>query len=731
MEHPLLVSYLRWIVLLPLLGAALNGILGATMQKRFGKGVISLIACSVVGLAFGLSLHAFRHLLGLAPEQRFLLDSLLSWIHLGDLNVDIAFWVDPLSAVMILVVTGIGGLIHLYSIGYMHEDEGYWRFFAFLNLFTAAMLTLVLADNLLLMFVGWEGVGLCSYALIGFWYKEHANTTAGNKAFIVNRIGDAGFTLGIFTLFWGLSASGHSTVIFRELAAQVHHLSDQLVWGVPAATLAALFLFIGATGKSAQIPLHVWLPDAMAGPTPVSALIHAATMVTAGVYMLARLHFLFSLSPLALNVVATVGALTAIFAATIGLVQNDIKRVLAYSTVSQLGYMVLGAGVGAYAAAIFHLMTHAFFKACLFLGSGSVIHAMGGEQDMRKMGGLKDKMPYTFWTFLISTLAIAGIPPLAGFFSKDEILWKTFSGGHQLLWWLGFAGAGLTAFYMFRQVFMVFFGESRADHHTQHHLHESPPVMTYPLIILAVGAAFAGFLGVPPALGFLGVPTALFEQWLEPVFAGGHGHTAHVAAHAVEPSEYLLMLASVGIAAAGIFLAYLIYRRKSLLPETFSSAAGGVPYELAYNKYYIDEIYQATFVRLTLALCWLGSSFDRYVIDFIVDGAAKATAFVAWLNGWFDNLVIDGAVNAIADATFAVGNRLRQVQTGNINVYLYVIVGAVAAAQFLPRLSPTMLITLMLSVVAALAVVGVAMLLSGRRLTWRPPAISSGVSQPP
>ncbi len=650
MEHPLLVSYLRWIVLLPLLGAALNGILGATLQKRFGKGAISLIACSMVGLAFGFSLRAFLHLLSLAPAQRFLLDVLLPWIH-------------------------------LYSIGYMHEDEGYWRFFAFLNLFTAAMLTLVLADNLLLMFVGWEGVGLCSYALIGFWYKEHANTTAGNKAFIVNRVGDAGFTLGIFTLFWGLSASGHGTVIFRELSVQVHHLSDQLVWGVPAATLAALFLFVGATGKSAQIPLHVWLPDAMAGPTPVSALIHAATMVTAGVYLLARMHFLFSLSPLALNVVATVGALTAIFAATIGLVQNDIKRVLAYSTVSQLGYMVLGAGVGAYGGAVFHLMTHAFFKACLFLGAGSVIHAMGGEQDMRKMGGLKDKMPYTFRTFLISTLAIAGIFPFSGFFSKDEILWQAFSGGHQFLWLLGFVGAGMTAFYMFRQVFMVFFGESRADHHTQHHLHESPPVMTYPLIILALGAAFAGFLGVPPAIPILSelLGGNRFEQWLEPVFAGGHG----------------------------------------------------VPYKLAYNKYYIDELYQATFVRLTMALCWLGSSFDRYVIDFIVDGAAKATAFVAWLNGWFDNLVIDGAVNAIADATFAVGNRLRQVQTGNINVYLYVIVGAVAAAQFLPRLSPTMLITLMLSVVAALAVVGVAMLLSGRRLTWRPPAISSGVSQLP
>jgi NADH-quinone oxidoreductase subunit L len=426
-----------------------------------------------------------------------------------------------------------------------------------------------------------------------------------------------------------------------------------------------------------------------------------------------------------MNVVATVGALTAIFAATIGLAQNDIKRVLAYSTVSQLGYMVLGVGVGAYAAAVFHLMTHAFFKACLFLGSGSVIHAMGGEQDMRKMGGLREKLPYTFITFFISTLAIAGIPPLSGFFSKDEILWKTFSGGHPLLWLLGFAGAGMTAFYMFRQVFMTFFGECRADHHTQHHLHESPPVMTYPLIILAIGAVLAGFLGVPAALG----GSNRFEQWFEPVFVGGHGHAAHSAVHTVESVEYLLMVASVGIAIAGIALAYQIYYRKTLSPEVFSSAGGGAPYDLVYNKYYIDEIYQATVVRGTLALCWLGASFDRYVIDYIVDGAARVTAFLAWLNGWFDNLVIDGIVNAIADATFAIGNRLRQIQTGSINVYLYVIVGAVAAAQFLPRLSSEMLVTLLVVVLVALGVVGVIALLSARWPLWRPPVLRGGAPE--
>ena len=727
MEHPIEVSFLRWIVLLPLLGAAVNGLLGATLQKRFGKNAISLIACSVVWVPFVFALIAFFKLLGLEPEHRFLLDTLVSpWVHIGALKVDIAFWADPLSAVMILVVTGIGGLIHIYSVGYMHEEESYWRFFTFLNLFTAAMLALVLADNLLLLFVGWEGVGLCSYALIGFWYKEHANSTAGNKAFIVNRIGDAGFTLGVFTIFWGLSAAGHDTTpIFRELAPVAHHLKDVTVWGVPAATLAALFLFVGAAGKSAQIPLYVWLPDAMAGPTPVSALIHAATMVTAGVYMMARMHFVFSLSPEAMNVVATVGALTAIFAATIGLAQNDIKRVLAYSTVSQLGIMVLGVGVGAYAAAVFHLMTHAFFKACLFLGSGSVIHAMGGEQDMRKMGGLKEKMPYTFWTFLVSTLAIAGIPPLSGFFSKDEILWKTFSTGHAGLWLVGFICAGMTAFYMFRQVFMTFFGECRADHHTQHHLHESPPVMTYPLIILAVGAVVVGVLGVPPAL----LGSNRFEYWLEPVFAGGHGHGAHEAAHAVEALEYILMLASVGIAAAGIGLAYLIYYRRSLAPEVFSSFGGGTPYNVVYNKYYVDEAYQATFIRGTLWLCWLSSSFDRNVVDFLVNGVARVTAFLAWLSGWFDNLVIDGIVNAIADATFAMGNRLRRIQTGSINAYLYVVVGAVAAAQFLPRLSSEMLMAVLYVVLAALVVVGVLALLSARRPLWRPPALRSSAPE--
>ena len=725
MDHPLLVSYLRWIVLFPLFGAVINGVFGAKIQERFGKNGISVVACTAVGLAFIFALRAFFQLTSLAPEERYLLDTLLRWIHIGALQVDIAFAVDPLSGLMILIVTGIGGLIHLYSIGYMHDDEAYWRFFAYLNLFTAAMLTLVLADNLVLMFVGWEGVGLCSYGLIGFWYKEHANTTAGNKAFIVNRIGDAGFTLGIFIIFWSLFEAGHgTTAVFRDLGQLVHHLEGQMVWGVPAATLAALCLFVGATGKSAQIPLYVWLPDAMAGPTPVSALIHAATMVTAGVYMMARMHFLFSMSPVALGVVATVGALTALVAATIGLAQFDIKKVLAYSTVSQLGYMVLGVGVGAYGAAVFHLMTHAFFKACLFLGSGSVIHAMGDEQDMRKMGGLREKMPLTFWTFLISTIAIAGIPPLAGFFSKDEILWLTFSGGHPFLWLIGFAAAGMTAFYMFRQVFMVFFGENRADEHTKEHLHESPPVMTYPLIVLAVGALFAGFLGVPPALG----GSNILEHWFEPVFASGHGG-GHAAHHHVEVIEYVLMVASVGIAAVGIFLAYLIYYRQSVSADTFTAVGGGVLYQAVFNKYYIDELYHATAVRGTLVVSWLCSAFDRNVIDFMVNGVAKVTGMVGWAVGRFDHYIIDGMVNGLADVTFSIGNRLRQVQTGNLSIYLYVIVGAIAVSQFLPRVGADILVPVVIAFLSLVIVVGIALWLSTRRIQWRLMFTKEGVSE--
>jgi NADH-quinone oxidoreductase subunit L len=447
---------------------------------------------------------------------------------------------------------------------------------------------------------------------------------------------------------------------------------------VSVATLVTLFLFVGAAGKSAQIPLYVWLPDAMAGPTPVSALIHAATMVTAGVYMIGRLSFLFEMAPTTGNVVATVGAATALFAASIGLAQNDIKKVLAYSTVSQLGYMFIGMGVGAYAAGIFHLMTHAFFKACLFLGSGSVIHAMHHEQDMRNMGGLRRYMPRTFATFLIATIAIAGIPPLAGFFSKDEILWKAYQHD-PTLWLIGFLAAGMTAFYMFRLVFMTFFGDCRADHHTVEHLHESSGWMTWPLILLAGGSVLAGLLGIPAALG----GSNHFEHWLAPVFThGAHAAAHHAAEHHAVALEYGLMAASVGMAVAGIALAYLMYGRRSGLPTAFAAVGGGLPYKLIYNKYFIDEVYYGTFLRGTLGLSRTLAWFDRTVIDGAVNGSAALTRLTSWINGRIDLHIVDGLVNLTADIVHGIGGAVRRIQTGSINAYLYVVVVAVTAVLF-------------------------------------------------
>jgi len=656
--------YVALIPLLPLAGATVLGLAGVPLQRRLGKAAVSWLACGTVAASFVLAAAAFLQLTTLDPEHRLLLVRLFPWIHVGTLGVDVAFAVDPLSAVMILVVTGIGGLIHLYSVGYMHEDPAYWRFFAYLNLFTFAMLTLVLGDNLLVMFVGWEGVGLCSWGLIGFWHKELANTRAGNKAFIVNRIGDFGFVLGVFLLFWSLDARGHGTLVFRELATHAHLLAGETQWGVPVATLVTLLFFVGATGKSAQIPLYVWLPDAMAGPTPVSALIHAATMVTAGVYMIARLNFLFAMAPATLAVVAVIGAATAVLAATIALAQNDIKRVLAYSTVSQLGYMFLAMGVGAYAAGIFHLMTHAFFKACLFLGSGSVIHAMSGEQDMRKMGGLREKLPATSTTFIVATLAIAGIPPLAGFFSKDEILWQVYSSpyGSPTLWAVGVTVAGLSAFYMFRQVFMVFFGPCHADHETAHHLHESPATMTVPLWILMGGSVLAGLLWIPHVF----LP---FEAWLEPV-VGVHVAVAHHAELAVELS---LTLFSVLVALAGIGLAYTIYYRRRPDPAVFGRVLGGVPHRILLNKYYVDELYELLFVRGVLLVCRMAAWFDLRVIDGLVNLSATIVRAWAWVSGLFDGYVVDGAVNALADVAQFVGRRVRNLQSGAINAYLYVV----------------------------------------------------------
>ena len=666
MDHPVQTDFLRWIVLLPLLGAAVNGLLGARIQERAGKAAVAAIACAPVTLSFLLSLWAFAQLLSLDAKERFLIDRFYSWIPMGSFNVDVAFWVDPLSAIMILVVSGIGGLIHFYSIGYMHEDRSLWRYFAYLNLFTFSMLLLVTADNLLLMFVGWEGVGLCSWALIGFWFGDHTNTRAGNKAFIVNRVGDFGFVLGVFLLFWSLTEHGHGTLAFREIGEHAPLLAGMDLWGVSVATLVTLLLFVGATGKSAQLPLYVWLPDAMQGPTPVSALIHAATMVTAGVYMIARLNELFSAAPATLGVIAVVGAATAFFAATIAVTQTDIKRVLAYSTISQLGYMFLAMGVAAYAAGVFHLLTHAFFKACLFLGSGSIIHAMQGEQDMRQMGGLRTAMPATFRTFAIGVLAIAGTPFLAGFFSKDAILWQTWASHNPGLWAVGVFVAGLTAFYMFRQFFLVFFGECRADRHVREHLHESPKIMTYPLWILAAGSVVVGYLGLPAFLG-----GSELDHWLDPVIHGHHEHHPVV-------EELLVMGASIAAAAVGAVAAWRLYYVRSPARERLE-APGGFAYRLLDNKYYVDEIYQFVFVGGTLLLARVGAAFDRYVIDTIVDGSAKVTTVVSWFNGLFDKYVIDMLVNAVANVTFAVGNNFRRVQTGNINSYLYVVVGAVVA----------------------------------------------------
>jgi NADH-quinone oxidoreductase subunit L len=679
MDHPIPVTFIRLIVALPLLGAAVNFLAGAWLQKTFGKRAVSLVGCGVVIFAFIVAARAFFVMLTLPPENRFMLDDLWKWFDVGGLNLDIAFWLDPLSMIMTLIITGVGGLIHIYSIGYMHDDDGFWRFFGWLNLFTFAMLVLVLGDNMWLMFVGWEGVGLCSFALIGFWYKVTANTTAGNKAFIVNRVGDLAFVIALYSLFAGLDALGHPTLVTREVAKYA-----PLLAGVPinfagyhsAHTLVGfvtLLMFIGATGKSAQIPLYVWLPDAMAGPTPVSALIHAATMVTAGVYMVARLNFLFSMSPFTMGVIALVGGLTALFAATIGVAQNDIKKVLAYSTVSQLGYMFAAVGVGAYAAGVFHLMTHAFFKACLFLGSGSVIHAMGGEQDMRKMGGLRHKMPITFVTFMAATLAISGVPPFAGFMSKDEIIWQAFSHGHTVVWALLLIGAGITVFYMFRQVYMTFFGEFRGTHEQEHHVHESPPSMAYVLVVLGGLSVVGGLVKIPEFIATF----KPFEDFLDPVFSSEVTRQiteAGIHSHATEAAFGFITFTMVVI---GWLVADLMYRQEKIDPARFSQMFGGVPYEWVYNKYYVDEFYDRVVIQpylfATRAFAW----FDANIIDGVVNLTARVIVFMSWLSGLFDHYIVDGLVNFASNLTLDVGGRLRRLQTGSINGYLYGILAAV------------------------------------------------------
>jgi NADH-quinone oxidoreductase subunit L len=613
-----------WLIpFLPGASALILAVFGKWLPKKY----VSLQACLSVLASFVIAAVSLAGLLRVPEESLPLVKTLFRWIASGVFDANLSLQLDPLSVIMALVVTGVGFLIHVYSVGYMARDKGYTRYFTYLNLFTFAMLILVMASNVVLMFVGWEGVGLCSYLLIGFWFEKHSAATAGKKAFIVNRIGDAAFILGIFFILVNIGSG--------EFRAINEAIGGGLV--TPGlATLIALLLFAGATGKSAQIPLYVWLPDAMEGPTPVSALIHAATMVTAGVYMVSRFNLLFSLSGAAAQVVAIVGAVTAIYAATMALTQNDIKRVLAYSTISQIGYMFIGCGVGAYAAGMFHLYTHAFFKSLLFLCAGSVMHALSGELDMRKMGGLKKHLPLTYPTFLVGAIAIAGVPFLSGFFSKDAILTHAFAQRQYFVWALGIMGAVLTAFYIFRLIFLTFFGEERLEPHARQHLHESPKIMTVPLVLLAFFSVVAGYIGLPVVFGR---KANVFTRFLEPVLRPGS------EAHLSLGTEWMLILISAAVALCGIYVAYVFYLRSPRTPHRLVASFPQV-YKLLYNKYYVDELYDAAFVRPAVK----GSeavydNFDLGVIDGTVNGTAKATGLVGRLLSFFQSgLVKDYAL---------------------------------------------------------------------------------------
>ena len=618
---------LTLIVLLPLAGFLVNGLLGNALGKRF----VGAVGCGLPIASFALAVAAFRSLeAGGAP----VVETFYTWAAVGDTTFDIAFYFDRLAAVMTLIVTGVGSVIHVYSTGYMHEDRSYARFFAYLNLFLFFMLLLVLGRSMLVLFVGWEGVGLASYLLIGFWFEDPANAAAGKKAFITNRVGDAGFLLGMFLLYFAFGTLDMDRINAAFMSGPV----------AVSASLVGVLLFIGACGKSAQIPLHVWLPDAMAGPTPVSALIHAATMVTAGVYLVARMAGLYLHAPEASALVAAVGAATALFAATIAIAQNDIKKVLAYSTVSQLGFMFAALGVGAYGVAIFHVFTLAFFKACLFLGAGSVIHALGGEQDIRRMGGLARKIPLTFATFLVATAAIAGIPPLAGFFSKDEILWFAFAsarGGSPLLWAVLATTALLTALYMFRLLWLVFLGRSRVASEVARHVHESPWSMTGALVVLAVLSAAGGFMAVP--------------HFLEPLLP------LPPIAESLHRFETPLLVLSVGIAAAGIAAAALLFGADAQRAAAIGERFAGVRRVLA-NKYYVDELYEAAIGR---PLHWI----SEYVFLRLGDRA-----------------LIDGALHALAAAARGGAALLARVQTGSLQLYVFlVLAGAVASLLWIWR----------------------------------------------
>jgi NADH-quinone oxidoreductase subunit L len=721
-----LLDYFWLIPLIPLVGVVVNGLFASRyIRSELFTGALAS-GCMLVSFFIGAG--SFLQLAALPAAERHIEIHLYDWIqtslvqmHTADAGVSAARFhipfglqFDPLSSIMVLVITGVGFLIHVYAIGYMKHDppdKGFYRFFTYLNLFASFMLILVLGNSYAMMFIGWEGVGLCSFLLIGYYYQKKSAGDAAKKAFVVNRVGDAAFLIGMFTIFFTFGTLDYDDV-FASAAANYEV-------GAGVITFATLMFFIGATGKSAQIPLYTWLPDAMEGPTPVSALIHAATMVTAGVYMVVRSNVLFSLSPTTMTVVAVVGALTALMAASIAMVQNDIKRVLAYSTVSQLGYMFLACGVGAYAVGVFHLMTHAFFKALLFLAAGAVMHALHGELDMWKMGSLRKHMPITFKTFLVGTLAIAGVPGLAGFFSKDEVLWYAWTGpnGAPWLWAVGTLVAGMTAFYMTRMLIVVFYGESRMDEHTESHVHENPPVMTVPLMVLALLSVIGGYVGIPANLQ-LGPLGALHDRidivrWLEPV-TGGHGEKsdhgeaeAHaalipesnalvapavggeaaqmVALTASEPAvvltaaegehdtalEWTLMLISTTVALAGIGLAYRIYGRGQ--PATEPAQKFGGVYSALWNKYWVDELYDALFVNRTKDLgtgLWL---FDDAALDGTVNGVAEATKQSGTASSEFDDRVVDGTVNGVANSIWSGSWVFRALQTGMVQNYALVI----------------------------------------------------------
>jgi NADH-quinone oxidoreductase subunit L len=648
------------------------------------KKLINIICPGMVLLSFIFSAGAVWQLSQLPQKVHEVIQ--FTWIaglpfhmatgQLATFQADWGFLLDPLSSVMILVVTGIGFLIHVYSTGYMAHDNGYYRFFGYLNLFVFFMLMLVLANNYLLLFVGWEGVGLCSYLLIGFYYHKKSAGDAGKKAFVVNRVGDAGFILGMLLM---MSVLGTLRFVDVNSALRSGRFAVE-AGGFGVLSAMSLLMFFGATGKSAQVPLYVWLPDAMEGPTPVSALIHAATMVTAGVYMVARSSALFELTPSTSTVVAAIGAFTAILAASIALVQNDIKRVLAYSTVSQLGYMFLALGVGAYWVAIFHLFTHAFFKALLFLCSGSVIHAMGGEQDMRRMGGLKDKIPITHWTMWVGSVAIAGIPGLAGFFSKDEILWQAYSSpkGSTLLWLVGIATAALTAFYMWRLMNMTFYGKSHVAPEVAAHIHESPASMTVPLVVLAIGSVLAGWMGVPKAWSLFNDSWRGFAAWLAPPFASAAKEAATEGEHSAS-MEWILMALSVAVAIIGISLARYFYCIRTEIPERIGARCKPL-HTLLYNKWYVDELYDFLFVNgFGKGGGRVLGAFDRNVVDGGVNGAGWLTRFTSRVSMWWDTWIIDGAVRFGSFFVKMLSYPVCILQTGRVQAYaLFVVVGVLA-----------------------------------------------------